>query len=617
MCGIIGYIGKKDALKVVLNGLKRLEYRGYDSAGVAFFDNFKKIRTFKSAGKIAVLEKSIFKHNPHSSVLAIGHTRWATHGAPTKINAHPHLDCRGEIAIAHNGIIENYESLREALGREGHIFRSSTDTEVVAHLIERSFTMGARTFEDAMREALRHVKGSYAIVALSSRFPSRIVAAKNGSPILLGLGENEYIIASDASAITEYTKKVVYINDREILTISGGNYRIFDMSNRTLSRKISNIDWSVEESQKGGFSHFMLKEIHEAPKVIENALRGRVSVKSGKVKLSELDAIKNRLKQIQRVVITACGTSYFAALVGKYLMETFTGLSVEVVNASEFRYRPPVLNSSTAVIAISQSGETADTLEALREAKKMRAVTIAIVNVVGSTIAREVDAVIYNYAGPEIAVASTKAFISQLVILVLAALYLRDSVVGIIPKPDIDPLKIMRELLSLPSKAKKTLEQSDEIQKIAAKFSRFDNFLFLGRKFNWPTALEGALKLKEISYIHAEGYPAGEMKHGPIALINPKFPSIVIALKDSVYEKMISNIEETRARKGPIIAVASEEDNEIFKYSKDVMFIPKVSEELSPILAVLPLQLFAYYVAVLRGTDVDQPRNLAKSVTVE
>lgn len=617
MCGIVGYIGNKDGLAAVTTGLKRLEYRGYDSAGVAFFDGKAKTlrpRVIKTVGKLDALLDALKGKRSFPLMPAIGHTRWATHGIPIKANAHPHLDCSREIALAHNGIIENYASLREVLEREGHTFRSATDTEVLAHLVERMIAFGARTLEEAVREALHHVQGTYGIVVVSSRWPDRIVGARKGSPLLVGIGDNESIIASDASAVAERTKKVIYLDDNEIVSITPTGHRIFDGFNNTLTKQFSLIDWTIEESQKGGFPHFMLKEIFEIPDVIENAIRGRVIAKDGIVKLGGIEKTVSKITAAKRIVITACGTSYYAGLVGKYLLESYAKMPTEVLYASEFRYAPPALDSSTVVVAVSQSGETADTLEAVREAKRAGALTLGIVNVVGSTIAREVDAGLYNHAGPEIAVASTKAFVSQIVILALLSFYIAQKINSGYSGRH---ATLLKELMALPHKCRKILEAHANIKKIAKKFYTFNNFLYLGRKFNYPTALEGALKLKEISYAHAEGYPAGEMKHGPIALIDPGMPTVVVALHDSVYEKIISNMEEIQARRGPLIVIATEGDKTISKYTKHVISLPNVSEALSPLLAVIPMQLFAYYIAVFRGTDVDKPRNLAKSVTVE
>lgn len=603
-------------MSVVTKGLERLEYRGYDSAGVAFFaEKNAEPCVIKTVGRLQSLKTALRGKKAKEKTAVIGHTRWATHGVPTKQNAHPHIGCKKEIMLVHNGIIENHELLREALVREGHIFRSHTDSEVLVHLIERMLAFGAPSFEDALRQALHHVRGTFGIVALSSRWPSTLVAARRGSPLLVGIGKNgEYIIASDISAIAEHTKRVLYLDDNEMISLSSKGHRVFDIANNTVSKPTTLVDWTIEESQKGGFPHFMLKEIHEIPDVIDNALRGRVLVKENIIKLGGIEAIQKKLASIKRIVIVACGTSYYAGLIGKYLFEEMAALPVEVAYASEFRYAPHVVDKDVLVVAVSQSGETADTLEAVREAKKQGALTIGIVNVVGSSIAREVHAGLYNHAGPEIAVASTKAFVSQIVILSLCAAYMGD-IRNMHPKKEREAF--LKDLLALSHKCRAVLKESDAVKKIAKKFYTADNFLFLGRRYNWPTALEGSLKLKEISYIHAEGYPAGEIKHGPIALIDASIPTFVVALRDSVYEKTVSAIQEIRARKGPVIVVASAGDALIPTYTKHVISVPQVRESLSPILAVIPLQLFAYYVAVFRGTDVDKPRNLAKSVTVE
>lgn len=619
MCGIVGYIGKKNAVQTALGGLKRLEYRGYDSAGIAAIDASGNIFLKKAVGKIASLERKL---NPiPSSTLAIAHTRWATHGEPTLENAHPHTDCKNEIFVVHNGIIENHEKIRVALLREGHTFCSSTDTEVLAHLIERCIAFGASDLAEAVEQAVRHVQGTFGLAVIYSREPAVLVGVRRGSPLLIGLGKREHILASDASAIVGKTRRVIYLNDNEMAVLTPSSKKIFHLlrsgahRKKELKKPVSVIDWSIEDSQKGGFDYFMEKEIFEAPSVIENALRGRVMARKGEVKLGGLDAVRNRLRDSRRLVIVACGTSYFAGLIGKYLFETFAGLPTDIAYGSEFRYQPPVMDKNTTVLAISQSGETADTLGAIREAKKRRALTLGIVNVVGSSVTREVDAGIYNYAGPEIAVASTKAFISQLSVLALMAIYF-GRMRGSLSSEKSTP--ILQELLSFPNQAKKILESDvHKIKEIARIYKNHNNFLYIGRKYNWPVALEGALKLKEISYIHAEGYASGEMKHGPIALIDEHFPVLVVSPQDSVYTKTLSNIQELKARGAKIIALASEGDAEIGRYVDHVMTIPKVREELSPILSVIPLQLFAYHMAVLKGHDVDKPRNLAKSVTVE
>ena len=619
MCGIVGYVGRRNAVEIALKGLKRLEYRGYDSAGIASSDEHGVIFLEKSPGKISSLEKKL-KHIP-SSVLSIAHTRWATHGEPNFENAHPHADCKNEIFIVHNGIIENHEKIRMALTHEGHAFRSRTDSEVIAHLVERELMFGARTLEEAMERALLHVEGTFGIAAIHSKEPRKLIGARRGSPLLVGLGNHEHILASDAAAIVGRTRRVIYLDDNEMVVLTPATRKVFDFvkiqngGRHEIEKAVRTIDWSIEDSQRGGFGSFMEKEIFEAPTVIENALRGRVLAKAGEVKLGGLDMMRDRWARMNRVLIIGCGTSYYAGLVGKYMVENFARLPVEAVFASEFRYQAPVMDDRTAVIAISQSGETADTLEAIREAKRHGALTLGIVNVVGSSIAREVHAGIYNYAGPEIAVASTKAFISQLCVLALVAVYfgrLRKTL------PAAEASEILSELLSYPAKARKILSGvRDAVKEAAGTYHTFDNFFYLGRRFNWPVALEGALKLKEISYIHAEGYAAGEMKHGPLALVHAGFPAFVIAPKDSVYEKTLSNIQELKARGAKIIAVSTEGDERIRQIADHVISIPKLREELSSILSIIPLQLFAHRAAILRGCDVDRPRNLAKSVTVE
>ena len=619
MCGIVGYVGKRNALPIVMEGLKALEYRGYDSAGVALWDGVK-IRYEKTAGRVAALEGLVSRKSKNwNGNLAIAHTRWATHGKPTDKNAHPHADCTEGIFVVHNGIIENHAELREALIREGHSFKSDTDTEVLAHLFERPFLMGGgRVFlEDAVLDGLRHVEGTFGLAVISKGDPGKIVVARRGSPIILGVGDGEYVVASDASAIVGITKNVVYLHDNEAAVLTPTKLEIVNLSKKVLQKSVDKIDWDVGEAQKGGFDHFMKKEIFEGPLALENVIRGRLlspPAGGGGTKLGGLESIKDKLFSMHRLVITACGTSYYAALIGKYYFEELAKVPTSVEYASEFRYGNPAVDSSVAVILISQSGETADTLEALREAKKRGALTLGIVNVVGSTIARESDAGIYNHAGPEIGVASTKAFISQLGALMLISLYLgrmRGTISEVFAE------KISRELKGLPAKMDRVLKKDEDIRKLAEKYSKHKNFLYLGRKYQYPVALEGALKLKEISYRHAEGYASGEMKHGPIALIDENFPVVALVPKDPIYEKMISNIEEIKTRSGKVIAVATEGDEKIAKLADDVIFIPPTLDMLTPILSVIPLQLFAYHTADLLGLDVDKPRNLAKSVTVE
>jgi len=591
-----------------------LEYRGYDSAGVVLWDG-EEIKFEKTAGRVAALEKKI-SNKPWQGNLAIAHTRWATHGKPSDRNAHPHADCAQKIYVVHNGIVENYLEIREALTREGHVFKSDTDTEVLAHLIERPFlaTSGPIALEDAVLDALRHVVGTFGLAVISKDDPQKIVAARRGSPLILGLGDGEYLAASDAAAIVEHTKNVIYLHDNEMALLTPQGLKIFNLSKKTLEKPVDTINWDISAAQKGGFAHFMKKEIFEGPAALENVLRGRLLEKDGVSKLGGLESVRDKLLNVKRILITACGTSYYAGLIGKYYFEEIAKVPASAEYASEFRYSNPVVDESAAVILISQSGETADTLEALREAKKHGALTLGIVNAVGSTIARESDAGIYNHAGPEIGVASTKAFISQLGALMLVALFLGRQRSKI-------PLnlgeKFVKELKGLPAKMEWILKKDEEIKKLAKKYLKHKNFLYLGRKYQFPVALEGALKLKEISYRHAEGYASGEMKHGPIALIDENFPTIVLATKDMVYEKIISNIEEIKARSGKILAVATEGDDRILKLVDDVIFIPQTLEMLAPILSIIPLQLFAYHTANLLGLDVDKPRNLAKSVTVE
>ena len=609
LCGIVGYIGNKNAVLVGLDGLKRLEYRGYDSAGMTALDKKGRVFCEKLAGRVANLEQKLQEKNIDSN-LVIMHTRWATHGKPTSKNAHPHWDCKKEIFVVHNGIIENYKDLQEKLEKQGHRFNSETDTEVLSHLIEKFFR---GNLEEAVRKALKLVKGTYGIAVISKNDPNKIVVARNSSPLLVGVGKDEYIIASDASAVVSYTKNVVYLKDGEIGIITPEDFQILTLDKQLVKKDIQELEWDVEEAEKGGFPHFMLKEIFEQPEAIENAIRGRLIKKEGLAKLGGLENVEKKLRKIKKIIIIACGTSYHAGLVGEYMLEEYAGIPTDVEYGSEFRYRKPILDKDTAIIAISQSGETADTLAAIKEAKRKGALTLGIVNVVGSTIARETDAGVYNHAGPEIGVASTKAFISQLSILALFTLFLgRQRQMSLVMGK-----RIAEELSQIPFLVKKILAKDSQIKKIAKEYHKFSNILYIGRKYNYPVALEGALKLKEISYVHAEGYGAGEMKHGPIALIDENFPTIAVVPSDSVYEKMISNIEEIKAREGPIIAVATQGNKKIEKLVDDVIYIPKTLEMLTPILSVIPLQLLAYYIGVLRNCDVDKPRNLAKSVTVE
>lgn len=607
MCGIIGYIGKKKALPILINGLKALEYRGYDSAGIVVLAHHKaEIR--KSVGPVKELEKSLKSGNSPDGHLGIGHTRWATHGIPNHSNAHPQQDCSGRIFVVHNGIIENYRELKKHLQDGGHRFQSETDTEVVPHLIE-NFLRRRKDFETALGDTLKMIRGAYALAIIDAQNPKMLYAAKLSSSLVIGLGNGEHFLASDPSALVGKTKKVVYLNEGEIAKIGPDRLRISNLKKQKTSPEIVRLEWDLEQAQKGHFPHFMLKEIFEGPEVVRSAYRGRLKGKENLVKLGGLEQISNELKGIKRLLILACGTSYYAGLVGEYLFEEIAKLPTEVHFASEFRYRHEPFERGTAAMAISQSGETADTLAAIRQAKERGLLTLGIVNAVGSTIARETDAGVYNHAGPEIGVASTKAFLSQLTVLTLMAIYLSKN-------KSASPA-LWQELEKIPEKIKTILAQSAKLERLAEKYKNYENFLFLGRRHNYPVALEGALKLKEISYIHAEGCGAGEMKHGPIAMINPHFPTIAIVPQNSVFGKMFSNLEEIKARQGPIFAIATEEDKKILSLANDVFYVPKTIESLEPFLTVVPLQLFAYYVGTKRGFDVDKPRNLAKSVTVE
>ncbi len=590
--------------------MKRLEYRGYDSAGMAVFEDEKNsIFSSRAVGKIAELEKKV----PWNDILGtslIMQTRWATHGKPSVQNAHPHTDCNKNIYLVHNGIIENYKQIKDRLIKKGHKFSSQTDTEVLPHLIEE---YSSYTLEEAMRRALQVVKGTYGIAVISKKDPHKIVAARMSSPLLIGVGEGEYMIASDPAAVLSHTNKVIYLEDGDIAVLTKSGFRIADLNREAQVRPATELEWGIEEAQKGGYPHFMLKEIFEQPESLENSIRGRLIQDEGMARLGGLERVKEKLREVNRLHILACGTAYHAGLVGEYMLEEYAGIPTEVDFASEFRYRKPILDKNTAALFISQSGETADTLAALREAKEKGVLAISIVNAVGSSMARSTDAGVYNHAGPEIGVASTKAFTSQLSILALLTLYLgrprgMSYVFG---------ERIAREIVKLPQLTKIVLRQNNEIKKIAEKYKNSSDFIYIGRKYNYPIALEGALKLKEISYIHAEGLSGGEMKHGHIALIDKDFPTLAICPKDSVYEKMVSNIEEIKARGGRVIAVATKGDAKIKNIADDVIYIPKTLEMLTPVLSVIPLQLFAYHVAALLGRDVDKPRNLAKSVTVE
>jgi glucosamine--fructose-6-phosphate aminotransferase (isomerizing) len=610
LCGIIGYVGNKDVLPLLLEGLKRLEYRGYDSAGVAVQTDGS-LSVEKMSGKIAVLEDMLSRSEIKGSS-GIGHTRWATHGAPTTQNAHPHVDCASRIALVHNGIIENCNVLRDMLIKEGHVFKSETDTEVLAHLIERFHDRGT-PLETAVRGALGMVKGTYGLVVICADEPGKIVAARNGSPLVLGVGNGEYFVASDVPAIMNHTRDVVFMDDGEVAVLTPDGYSTATADDQEVTKEVERITWDLEMAEKGGFPHFMIKEIFEQPDSITNAMAGRVVAEAGEAHLGGVTLCADEIKNISRIVVTACGTSWHAGLIGEYMLEEYARIPVEVEYASEFRYRDPLVDPTAVVVVISQSGETADTLAAMREAQSRGAKAVGICNVVGSTIARESDCGTYVHAGPEIGVASTKAFTSQVVVLMLLTMHLARTRSG-----DFEPgVEIARALQKLPSQVEGILAQDDQIKSLASEYSSNNNFLYLGRGYNFPVALEGALKLKEISYIHAEGYPAAEMKHGPIALIDDKMPVVVIAVKDNAYDKIMGNIEEVKARGGRILAIASEGDKEIAKKVDHVVYIPATVPALSPVLSVIPLQLLAYHIAVMRGCDVDQPRNLAKSVTVE
>ncbi len=608
MCGIVGYVGFRPALPILLSGLKRLEYRGYDSAGLAMLTD-NGLWVSKSVGKIKMLEEQI-ADKEITSTRGIAHTRWATHGEPTELNAHPHTDNFEEIALVHNGIIENFRTLKEYLVRKGVVVHTQTDTEIIVHLIRLNYR---GNLTEAVREALLQVEGTYGIAVISMLHPDTIVAARKGSPLVIGHGEGENFVASDVSAMLEHTNRVVYLQDGEIATITPSDYSITTIQNVKISPSIEEVTWTLDMIEKEGFDHFMLKEIHEQPSTIRNAIRGRLNFDDGIARLNGLNLQFEQLRRIKRIVITACGTSWHSALIGEYLIEELARIPVEVEYASEFRYRSPILEDGTILIAVSQSGETADTLSALREAKNHGTLCLGIVNVVGSSIARESDGGVYIHAGPEIGVASTKAFTSQVMVLTLIGLLL-----GRMRAVSVQHGRELTEWIQkIPQQVEMILRNSEPIRQIAQQFAQVNNFLYLGRGINFPVALEGALKLKEISYIHAEGYPAAEMKHGPIALIDENMPVVVIALKDSVYDKVMSNIAEVRARKGQVIAIATEGDTEIAERVNHVIYIPHTHHLLTPLLSVVPLQLLAYYVALLRGCPVDQPRNLAKSVTVE
>lgn len=611
MCGIVAYIGKKEAYPIIIKGLQRLEYRGYDSAGIALLNG--NLNVYKKAGKVADLAAFVKEENL-SGTIGMGHTRWATHGEPNDRNAHPHYSESKNLAIIHNGIIENYASIKQELINLGHTFKSDTDTEVLIHLIEEIQNKTKVATEEAVRLALGEVIGAYAIVVLSKKEPHKIIAARKGSPIVVGIGKDEYFVASDATPIVEYTKNVAYLNDGEVATVDNGKLSVKTIDNETKVPFVQELELKLEAIEKGGFDHFMLKEIYEQPRSIWDSMRGRVDSKNKTLKLGGIGEFENKIVNAKRIIIVACGTSWHAGLVAEYLIEDLARIPVEVEYASEFRYRNPIITEDDVVIAISQSGETADTLAAIELAKQKGATIIGVCNVVGSSIPRATHAGSYTHAGPEIGVASTKAFTAQVTVLTLFALQIANKR-GTITQSRFQSL--LRELESIPKKIEAALKCNDEAKEIAAKFKDARNFLYLGRGYGFPVALEGALKLKEISYIHAEGYPAAEMKHGPIALIDEEMPVVVIATKNSSYEKVVSNIQEVKARKGKIIAIVTEGDTEVKKMADYAIEIPETDEILVPLVSVIPLQLLSYHIAVMRGCNVDQPRNLAKSVTVE
>ncbi len=617
MCGIVGYIGQQRAVPIILEGLKKLEYRGYDSAGIAVYCDDKSLGIRRAPGKLRNLEEAV-RRDPVDGAFGIGHTRWATHGRPTEENAHPHRDGSGDIVVVHNGIVENFIPLKEQLQREGHVFKTQTDTEIIAHLIEKHFQ---GNLEEAVRAAVREVTGVFAIAVVSRKDPHKIVAARLGPPVVIGLGDGEFFVASDVPAILSHTRDMIFLSDGDMAVLTPSGVSLTDLDGNVVERKPQRVTWDPIMAEKGGFKHFMLKEIYEQPRAVKDTTLGRISQETGQVHLGEMDISSEEFRTFEQVKIIACGTSWHAALAGKFMIEKLARIPVEVDYGSEFRYRDPILRPKTLTVVISQSGETADTLAAQREAKSKGSKTLAICNVVGSMITREAAGAIYTHAGPEIGVASTKAFTCQLTALFLLAMYL-GQVRGALSAEE--SLRYVGELTKLPGKLETILTQEDVFQELARKLSKATDFLFLGRGVHFPIALEGALKLKEISYIHAEGYPAGEMKHGPNALIDGQLPVVVLAARDTadastrtLYEKTVSNLQEVKAREGIVVSVVSEGDHEASSVSEYVIQIPSTSELLLPILEVVPLQLLAYHVAVWRGCDVDQPRNLAKSVTVE
>jgi len=617
MCGIVGYVGQRKAVPIILEGLKRLEYRGYDSAGLAVYCPDQTLGIRRASGKLRNLEDSI-RMDPVDGAYGIGHTRWATHGRPTEENAHPHRDCSGDIVVVHNGIVENYLPLKELLAQEGHVFKTETDTEVIAHLVEKHFQ---GNLEEAVRTAVRELVGVFALSVLSRLDPNKIVAARSGPPVVIGLGDGEYFVASDVPAILSHTRDMFFLADGDLAVLTPEGVRLSDFNGRPVNRQVSHVLWDPIMAEKGGYKHFMLKEIHEQPRAVKDTTMGRIGQETGRIFLDEMDIPPRKFKEFRQVRIVACGTSWHAALAGKFMIEKLARVPVEVDYGSEFRYRDPIVGDDTLTVVISQSGETADTLAAQREAKSKGSKTLAICNVVGSMITRESSGSIYTHAGPEIGVASTKAFTCQLTALFLLAMYLGQA------REKLDEIAsrcLVHELLLLPGKIETVLSHDAYYEELSRKLFRSTDFLFLGRGVHFPIALEGALKLKEISYIHAEGYPAGEMKHGPNALIDEKLPVVVLATQDPadpnsrvLYEKTVSNIQEVKAREGIVIAVVNEGDTEASKIADDSIVIPATTDLLAPILEIVPLQLLAYHIAVRRGCDVDQPRNLAKSVTVE
>ena len=624
MCGIVGYVGKQQAAPLILEGLRRLEYRGYDSAGISVLRD-KGVHTLKKKGKIDEGLAKLLDAKPLLGVIGVGHTRWATHGPPCDENSHPHYDESGRIAVVHNGVIENYDRLKERF--KGHTFKSSTDTEVLAHLIGEHYEKvlaqeatghpltktDTHPLAQAVMDALREVIGAYGIAVVCSDYPDVMVGARRGSPLIVGVGKGENFLASDATAIASHTREVIYLNDYDVVTLTADRFIVANLGNDTAKVQISKLEFDAEAAERGSYPHFMLKEIFEQPRTVENAMRGRIDFDEATSKFGGLNMTLAELREVDHIVIPACGTSWHAALIGEYLFEEFAHIPTEIEYASEFRYRNAPIEKHTLVLVITQSGETADTLAGLRESKRRGHKVLAICNVVGSTIARESDGGIYLHAGPEIGVASTKAFTSQVTVLTLLALLMG----RIRMLSSSRGTQILRALEAIPKQMESILAQNEAIRRIALKYASSEDFFFLGRQYNFPAALEGALKLKEISYIHAEGYPAAEMKHGPIAMIDEKTPTVFIVPNDSLYEKTFSNLEEIKARKGPIIAIATEGNDKISKKVDDVIFIPATIEPLNPLLAAIPLQLLAYHIAVARGCDVDKPRNLAKSVTVE